>query len=111
VIDCPPTLPSKLFQLIYDWFYIHINVNSICECFLILNDMGMTKKYFVVIQGGKLYINTNIGQVDHRHKRDGLTPSVGNIVRMFRKLLTNEGILCRLHAILMTHRHHAICHP
>ena len=55
----------------------------------------MTKKRFVVIQGGKLYMNTNTGHVDHWHRRDenGLKPSADNAMRMFRKPDAKEGYL------------------
>lgn len=63
------------------------------ECFPGMSKTGMTKKRFVVIQGGKLYMNTNTGQVDHWHRREenGLKPSADRAIRMFRKPLAKEG--------------------
>lgn len=62
------------------------------EYFPKMSKMGMTKKCFMVIQGDKLYINTNIGQVDHWHRNDGdgLNPSLNNVMRMFGNPLLNE---------------------
>lgn len=65
------------------------------ECFPRMRRFCMTEKRLVVIHDGKLYTNTNTGQVDHWHRKEEneLNPSVDSAMRMFRKPATNDGNL------------------